>query len=270
MAGAQWPNRDVIFRQEHPPGRMGLSDFTDMGGLALSLPAAVLGLRACHVVLGGESFVALAEGLQNALWALGGVPEQHRSDSLSAAFCNLDRDAQADLTRRYEELCAQLVAPLLSAFDERGITRFNISLIIFAFFVVLIDGYDISALSFAVPELVKAWNITDRSALGPVLSASLVGMLFEAPLLGALGDRFGRKKAIIAACLIFGGFTWLTAVATSLHQITYLRFLAGIGIGGFMPNIIALVAEYAPRRLRATMVILMFSGVSFGGGCPGR
>jgi hypothetical protein len=54
----------------------------------------------------GESFVALAEGLQNALWALGGVPEQHRSDSLSAAFCNLDRDAQEDLTRRYGELCA--------------------------------------------------------------------------------------------------------------------------------------------------------------------
>ena len=58
------------------------------------------------MVLGGESFVALAEGLQNALCGLGGVPEQHRSDSLSAAFCNLDRDAQEDLTRRYEELCA--------------------------------------------------------------------------------------------------------------------------------------------------------------------
>ena len=71
-----------------------------MHGLAFS------GFEHGHVVLGGESFVALAEGLQNALWALGGVPEQHRSDSLSAAFCNLDRDAQEDLTRRYEELCA--------------------------------------------------------------------------------------------------------------------------------------------------------------------
>jgi AAHS family 4-hydroxybenzoate transporter-like MFS transporter len=69
--------------------------------------------------------------------------------------------------------------------------------------------------------------------------------------------------------LIFGAFTWLTAFATSLSQLTYLRFLAGIGIGGFMPNVIALVAEYAPRRFRATMIILMFSGVSFGGGLPG-
>jgi len=111
------PSRDVIFRQEHPPGRMGLSDFTDMNGLGVTIAGAPLlhrlyhfrlafsGFAHAHVVLGGESFVALAEGLQNALWALGGVPEQHRSDSLSAAFRNLDRNAADDLTRRYEELC---------------------------------------------------------------------------------------------------------------------------------------------------------------------
>jgi hypothetical protein len=112
------PSRDVMFRQEHPPGRMGLSDFTDMNSLGVTIAGAPFshrlyhfrlafsGFAHAHVVLGGESFVALAEGLQNALWALGGVPEQHRSDSLSAAFRNLDREAQDDLTRRYEELCA--------------------------------------------------------------------------------------------------------------------------------------------------------------------
>jgi len=112
------PERDVIFRQEHPPGRMGLSDFTDMGRLGITIAGVPLahrlyhfrlafsGFEHAHVVLGGESFVALAEGLQNALWVLGGVPEQHRSDSLSAAFRNLDRDAQEDLTRRYQALCA--------------------------------------------------------------------------------------------------------------------------------------------------------------------
>jgi transposase InsO family protein len=112
------PSRDVIFRQDHPPGRMGLSDFTDMNGLGVTIAGVPLlhrlyhfrlafsGFAHAHVVLGGESFVALAEGLQNALWTLGGVPEQHRSDSLSAAFRNLDRDAKDDLTRRYDELCA--------------------------------------------------------------------------------------------------------------------------------------------------------------------
>ena len=110
------PERDVIFRQEHEPGRLGLSDFTDTSALGVTVAGVALGHRLYHfrlafsgfehacVVLGGESFVALAEGLQNALWALGGVPHEHRSDSLSAAFRNLDRDAQEDLTRRYQGL----------------------------------------------------------------------------------------------------------------------------------------------------------------------
>jgi len=112
------PEQEVIFRQMHPPGRLGLSDFTDVSELGVTIAGVPLeqrlyhfrlafsGFEHAHLVLGGESFVALAEGLQNALWVLGGAPEQHRSDSLSAAFRNLDRDAEADLTRRYEALCA--------------------------------------------------------------------------------------------------------------------------------------------------------------------
>ena len=110
------PEQDVMFRQEHPPGRMGLSDFTDTSALGITVAGHVLehrlyhfrlafsGFAHAHVVLGGESFVALAEGLQNALWALGGVPLEHRSDSLSAAFRNLDAAAQEDLTQRYQGL----------------------------------------------------------------------------------------------------------------------------------------------------------------------
>ena len=86
-------------------------------------PQAFSGFEHAHVVLGGESFVALAEGLQNALWALGGVPEQHRSDSLSAAFCNLDRVAQEDLTRRYEELCAHY--GMIPSRNNRGVAHEN-------------------------------------------------------------------------------------------------------------------------------------------------
>src|SRR6266404_1109066 len=112
------PEQDVIFRQEHEPGRLGLSDFTDTSVLGVTVCSVVLGHRLyhfrlafsgfehAHVVLGGESFVALAEGLQNALWVLGGAPREHRSDSLSAAFRNLEREARDDLTTRYEALCA--------------------------------------------------------------------------------------------------------------------------------------------------------------------
>lgn len=110
--------QEVIFRQVHEPGRVGLSDFTDMNSAGVTIAGQPLdhrlyhfrlaysGFEHAHVVLGGESFVALAEGLQNALWSLGGVPREHRSDSLSAAFRNLDKDAREDLTRRYEELIA--------------------------------------------------------------------------------------------------------------------------------------------------------------------
>jgi hypothetical protein len=111
------PEREVIFRQEHPPGQQGLSDFTDAAELGVSIAGVPLEHRLYHfrlafsgwayvsVVLGGESFVALAEGLQNALWALGGAPLEHRSDSLSAAFRNLEREVAEDVTRRYEALC---------------------------------------------------------------------------------------------------------------------------------------------------------------------
>lgn len=111
------PEQEVMFRQVHAPGKMGLSDFTAMAGLGVTVAGEPLdhrlyhfrlahsGFEHAHVVLGGESYVALAEGLQNALWSLGGAPEEHRTDSLSAAFKNLDRSAEADLTDRVDALC---------------------------------------------------------------------------------------------------------------------------------------------------------------------
>jgi hypothetical protein len=112
------PERDVIFRQTPEPGRMALSDFTDATELGVTIAEAPLAQRLYHfvlaysgwehaaVVLGGESFPALAENLQNALWTLGGVPQEHRTDSLSAAYRNLKAEAAADVTRRYDAFCA--------------------------------------------------------------------------------------------------------------------------------------------------------------------
>ena len=110
------PDKEVFFPQRHDPGRQGLSDFTVADELGVTLAGqpfphrlyhfrlAYSGWEHAHVVLGGESFSAVAEGLQDALWKLQGVPAEHRTDSLSAAFKNLDRDAQLDFTRRYDEL----------------------------------------------------------------------------------------------------------------------------------------------------------------------
>lgn len=111
------PEQEVMFRQIHEPGKMGLSDFTAMGKLGVTIGGEPLdhrlyhfrlaysGFQHAHVVLGGESYVALAEGLQNALWTLGGAPQDHRTDSLSAAFKNLDKAAKDDLTNRFDTLC---------------------------------------------------------------------------------------------------------------------------------------------------------------------
>lgn len=128
-------DQEVIFRQVHEPGRMGLSDFTDMAELGVTIASEPLdhrlyhfrlvysGFEHAHVILGGESYVALAEGLQNALWALGGAPREHRSDSLSAAFRNLDREAREDLTRRYDALCAHY--GMLPTRSNRGAAHEN-------------------------------------------------------------------------------------------------------------------------------------------------
>lgn len=152
--------------------------------------------------------------------------------------------------------------------DERGLTRFNLGLLACAFLIIVVEGYDLQAIGVAVPLLVSAWHVTDRAAVGPVLSATLVGGIAGALVFGAFGDRFGRKWAIVLSLFLFGGLTWLAAAAASLREMAILRFLAGIGMGGFGPNIIALVAEYAPRHLRATMIVVLSSGIAFGAGLP--
>lgn len=129
------PEREVIFRQTHEPGRMGLSDFTDMAISGVTVAGAPLphrlyhfrlafsGFEHAHVVLGGESFVALAAGLQDALWALGGAPREHRSDSLSAAFRNLAPEVEEDWTVRYDALCGHY--GMVASRNNRGVAHEN-------------------------------------------------------------------------------------------------------------------------------------------------
>ena len=152
--------------------------------------------------------------------------------------------------------------------DGQRFGRFNLTVLLWSFLAMLADGYDIAALASAAPQLARSWHIAPK-AFAPALSASLFGILFGAPLLGYLGDRYGRRTAIVAGCVIYGLGTLATVWATDLDQVVALRFLAGIGIGGLMPNTIALNSELAPKRLRAALVVLMFTGITTGGGIPG-
>ena len=162
----------------------------------------------------------------------------------------------------------QPVVPVSRLLDERGLGTFQIVLLIWSLFLVLIDGYDIAAIAFAAPHLVKDWGVSPKG-LGPVFSASLVGVLFGSALFGWIGDRYGRRASLIAANLVFGVFTVAAAYATNLDQMFWLRLLAGLGIGGVIPNIVAINAESAPRRLRATLAIIAVGFVPLGGAIPG-
>lgn len=153
--------------------------------------------------------------------------------------------------------------------DEQKLVSFNIRLIFVSFLLCLVDGYDFAAISFAAPGIIKAWAITNSAALAQVFSASLFGILIGSPLFGFVGDYFGRKRVTVISCLVCGVFTWACVTATSLDQLLVLRFISGLGMGGLLPNTIALNAEYAPRRVRALLMVVMFTGTPLGAAIPG-
>lgn len=111
------PTKEIIFRQNHPPGWQGISDFTDASKLRVTIRGEPLSHILYHyrlsfsgwaygqIIFGGESFTAVSEGLQNAFWHSGGVPETHRTDSLSAAYKNCSDKTKEEFTKDYRELC---------------------------------------------------------------------------------------------------------------------------------------------------------------------
>ena len=152
--------------------------------------------------------------------------------------------------------------------DSQRLTAFNWALVLWCFIITAIDGYDISAAPAAGPFFVREWHLASPAALTAPFSAANFGVLFGAPLFGWIGDRYGRKPAILLSLVTFGLFTLWVVFIDSVEPLTWARFLAGFGIGGVVANTIALNAEMAPRRVRATMIILMFIGTTAGGIFP--
>jgi MFS transporter, AAHS family, 4-hydroxybenzoate transporter len=152
--------------------------------------------------------------------------------------------------------------------DTSKLRPFHFWLTFWCLLAMMADGFDLLNASIAGPALIKAWNI-NRAALGPVFSASLVGFFFGAPLFGYLGDRFGRKRTIIISLVFLGLSTFVCAFAANLQELLWLRFLSGVGLGGVIPNVIALNSEFAPKKLRATFLVVISMGISLGGSIPG-
>jgi AAHS family 4-hydroxybenzoate transporter-like MFS transporter len=130
--------------------------------------------------------------------------------------------------------------------------------------ITVLDGFDIQIMGLTAPSIAGEWAM-DRAALAPALAAALLGMALGGFLFGWVGDRYGRRPAVLASVVVFGLGTVATALSTNLPVLIALRLLTGIGLGGALPNATALMAEYSPPRLRSQVIAIAIIGVPMGG-----
>ena len=148
--------------------------------------------------------------------------------------------------------------------DKAKISPFHWRILFWCTLIIIFDGYDLVIYGVVLPILMQQWQL-DPVTAGALGSTALFGMMIGAMLLGTLSDRFGRKKMIVLCIVLFSGFTALNGFAQTPLQFGVMRFIAGLGIGGVMPNVVALMSEYSPRRIRSTLVAVMFSGYAISG-----
>jgi AAHS family 4-hydroxybenzoate transporter-like MFS transporter len=127
----------------------------------------------------------------------------------------------------------------------------------------MVDGFDTQSIALVAPEIALAWH-AKPAAFGVVFGAGLLGSLLGALGFGALADRFGRKPSLLAAIFVFATVSLVTPFTASLQSLTLVRLVTGLGLGGALPAVIAITSEYAPKRLRATVVAIMFCGFPLG------
>lgn len=152
--------------------------------------------------------------------------------------------------------------------DDRPIGSWLYGLMGLCAAVLAFDGYDTQAIGYVAPAIVKEFGAS-KAALAPVFSAGLAGLLIGSLVCSPLADRAGRRLVMIISMVWFAAGALATPFATSLDQMFIIRFLTGLGLGGVLPNAVALVAEYAPKRRRATMITIMFCGFSIGAAVGG-
>lgn len=148
--------------------------------------------------------------------------------------------------------------------DKAKFSGFHFKVVLWCLLVIVFDGYDLAINGVTLPLIMEAWSLTAVEG-GMLASTALAGMMLGAMMFGTLADKIGRKKVIMICIVLFSGFTGLGGFASNPTEFGVLRFLAGLGIGGVMPNLVALTSEYAPQKLRSTLVTGMFSGYALGG-----
>ena len=148
-------------------------------------------------------------------------------------------------------------------FDGSTFTMYQFLVCFLCFLVTFLDGFDLTVIGVALPKI-AAFLHSSPSALGIALAAGQFGPLIGAIVFGTLADHWGRKWMLCLSAVVFGVFTVMTAFITNVEQLALYRFLAGLGLGGAVPNALAFGSEYAPTRMRSTLVTSMYAGMSGG------
>jgi AAHS family 4-hydroxybenzoate transporter-like MFS transporter len=155
-------------------------------------------------------------------------------------------------------------APTVSEIiDQRPVSRFQAWTMALCGLVIVLDGFDTQSIGFLAPSMAETLRIPVKN-FGPVFAFGLFGLMISSMATGPIADRWGRKWLIVVCTLLFGTFAMLTAQARSFNGLLAFRFLTGLGLGGALSNVVALLSEYAPRRLLAASVSILYCGMPGG------
>ncbi|MDR2239845.1 MAG: MFS transporter [Zoogloeaceae bacterium] len=147
--------------------------------------------------------------------------------------------------------------------DNRRLSPYQYLVIGLCALIMLLDGFDTQAISYAAPMIAKEWSLT-TAVLGPIFSSALVGLMVGYLVVPPLSDRFGLRRTIMVGTLFFAIATLLAVFARGVTELMALRFLAGIGLGGVIPSAVAMTCDLSPKRVRATTVLVIYCGFSLG------
>jgi AAHS family 4-hydroxybenzoate transporter-like MFS transporter len=161
-----------------------------------------------------------------------------------------------------------MTAPLPSVnipalIDANKLSRFQIWILVLVGLTVVMDGFDVQAMGFVAPAIIREWGVS-KAELGPVFGAGLLGMLVGSLSLSVLADRIGRRPVLLGASVFFALCMLATSWTTTITQLQVIRFITGLGLGAIMPNAMALVGEYSPKRSRVTLMMLVSCGFTLG------
>ena len=159
---------------------------------------------------------------------------------------------------------SQRTIDVTTLIDGEPVGRLQLLVMLLCAVVVVLDGFDVQAIAFTGPAIADEFGIAPAS-MGALFAAGLIGMVVGTLVVGPLGDLLGRKPAILVSVAAFGFFSLSTVMARNLQDLIILRFLTGVGLGGAIPNLTALVAEFAPLAWRAVMISVIFLGIPLGG-----